>query len=108
MDRVEGLNEREDFVADQPPSTSPEATRAEIARMLRELLGIERPIDPGHDLARDLQLDSVGLLTIVVELERVYAIELREDDAQQVRTVSDLASLVDRRVAEKSAGGGEP
>jgi acyl carrier protein len=69
--------------------------------VLRELVGLTRPVEPGHDLARDLQLDSVALMTLVVELERIYAVELQAEDAQRVRTVADLAALVARRAGER-------
>jgi len=41
----------------------------EIGRVLREELGMQLEVRPGDDLVRDLQLDSVGLLTLVVDLE---------------------------------------
>ncbi|HTO97441.1 MAG TPA: acyl carrier protein [Myxococcales bacterium] len=72
----------------------------EIGRVLHEELGIGRAPRPEDDLIRDLQLDSVGLLTLVVGLEDRFQIALREEDAAAVRTVSDLAALVLRRREE--------
>jgi acyl carrier protein len=73
---------------------------AEIRRVLREELALGRDAQPGEDLIADLQLDSVGLLTLVVGLEDRFRVALREEDAASVRTVSDLAALVERRVRE--------
>lgn len=87
-----------------PQPATPEAVQDEIARLAREVLCLARPVEPGLDFTRDLQLDSVDLLTLVVELERVYAIELRVEDAATVRTVADLAQLVARRAAERPGG----
>jgi acyl carrier protein len=73
---------------------------AEIRRVLREELALGREAQPGDDLIADLQLDSVGLLTLVVGLEDRFRVTLREEHAASVRTVGDLAALVERRVRE--------
>ena len=73
---------------------------SEIARVLREDLGLSRAPRPEDDLVTDLQLDSVGLLTLVVGLEDRFRVALEEQDAATVRTVGDLASLVHRRQQE--------
>ena len=72
----------------------------EIRRLLRDELGLSREARPGDDLVTDLQLDSVGLLTLVVGLEDRFRIALREEDAAAVRTIGDLATLVLRRLEE--------
>jgi acyl carrier protein len=75
----------------------------EIGRVLREELGMQREVRPGDDLVRDLQLDSVGLLTLVVDLENHFRVALKEEDAAVVRTVAELAALVLRRREEGAA-----
>jgi acyl carrier protein len=72
----------------------------EIGRVLREELGLAREPRPEDDLVSDLQLDSVGLLTLVVGLEDRFRVALQEEDAAAVRTVRDLAALVLRRREE--------
>lgn len=69
----------------------------EIRRVLRDELGVARPVRAEDDLIADLQLDSVGLLTLVVGLEDRFRIALAEEDAAGVRTVQDLAALVRAR-----------
>jgi acyl carrier protein len=66
----------------------------EIARIVRDELGVARTPKPGDDLLADLQLDSVSLLTLVVGLEDRFRVALEEEDAAKVRTVQDLAALV--------------
>jgi acyl carrier protein len=66
----------------------------EISRIVRDELGVVREARPADDLLADLQLDSVGLLTLVVGLEDRFRVALEEEDAAKVRTVHDLASLV--------------
>jgi acyl carrier protein len=72
----------------------------EICRVLREELGLQREVRPADDLVCDLQLDSVGLLTLVVGLEDHFQVALKEEDAAAVRTVAELAALVLRRRVE--------
>ena len=70
---------------------------SEIRRVAREELGLARDVREEDDLVADLQLDSVGLLTLVVGLEDRFRIALKEEDAATVRTVRELAALVDQR-----------
>ncbi|HWE23117.1 MAG TPA: acyl carrier protein [Myxococcales bacterium] len=67
---------------------------AVIGRVLRDEVGLRQIVRAEDDLLTDLQLDSVGLLTLVVGLEDHFRIILAEQDAAAVRTVGDLASLV--------------
>lgn len=67
---------------------------AEIRRVVRDELGVTRAVRAEDDLLTDLQLDSVGLLTLVVGLEDRFRIALAEEDAAGVRTVGELAALV--------------
>ena len=66
----------------------------EISRIVREELGGAREPKPADDLLADLQLDSVGILTLVVGLEDCFRVALEEEDATKVRTVQELAALV--------------
>jgi len=68
-----------------------------IGRVLRDELGVAREVSAADDLLVDLQLDSVGVLTLVVGLEDHFRVALAEQDAAHVRTVGDLAALVAAR-----------
>lgn len=72
----------------------------EIRRIAASELEIARPVEPSHELIRDLELDSLGLITLAVGLENRFRVKLSEEDAAQVVTVADLAGLVQRRVGE--------
>jgi len=86
--------------AETPRAIAPQEVIAEIARVLRDELQLAAEVHEDDDLARDLQLDSVSLLTLVVELENKFRIALREEDAAEIRTVAELAALVVRRARE--------
>ncbi len=89
---------------------------AEIRRILREELEFTGPVEPGHALAADLELDSMGALVLAVGLEDRFRVKLAEDDATALATVADLVDLVERAVAETDdlagprlvAGEGQP
>lgn len=73
------------------------AALAVIRRVVNGELGLSCAVRPEDDLVLDLHLDSVGLLTLVVELEDAFRVALREEDAAAVRTVADLCALVAQR-----------
>jgi len=73
---------------------------SEIRRILGEELEWRGAVEPAHDLLKDLQLDSLGITVLAVGLENRFRVKLSEEDAAGVLTVSDLAKLVTRRVAE--------
>ena len=71
-----------------------------IDRVLKLELQLARDVRPEDLLVQDLQLDSVTLITLVVELENTFRVALREEDAAEVKTVRELALLVARRTVE--------
>ena len=56
-------------------------------------------VGPESDLLRDLRLDSISLMTLVVGLEDRFRVTLSEEDSEGVRTVGELAALVVRKAA---------
>ena len=73
---------------------------ADVRRILRERLRVSAPVELDTDVQRDLQLDSVRLLALVVELENHFEVCFEPGDEQGVSTVGDL---VDRIAAISSA-----
>jgi acyl carrier protein len=73
------------------------AVLAEIRRILSTELEITDPVEPHHELARDLRVDSMGAIVLAVGLEDTFRVKLSDEDAGAVVTVGDLVDLVDRR-----------
>jgi acyl carrier protein len=48
----------------------------------------------------DVGLDSLKFMSVVFKIEAHYDIELQEEDADDLRTVGDLAKLVVDRIQE--------
>ena len=74
----------------------------EIRRIVSQELDWQGAVEPAHHLMRDLQLDSLGLTVLAVELENRFRIRLSMEDSVGVNTVGDLMRLVASRVAQAS------
>ncbi|HYO66132.1 MAG TPA: acyl carrier protein [Archangium sp.] len=85
------------------------AVLREIRRIVSQELEWEGEVEPTHHLLKDLQLDSMGLTVLAVELENHFRVRLSAEDSVGVNTVGDLVRLVATRAAEEpraaSAGG---
>lgn len=66
-------------------------TVREIARAVEKVLDKPVVITRETDIARDLAVDSLALMNIVMELEDVFDIAIPLDRLAQVHTVGDLA-----------------
>jgi acyl carrier protein len=77
---------------------------ADVTQQIIELVTSEAA---GADLTADSDLQDAGLdslkfMSVVFKVETLYDIELQEEDADDLRTVGDLATLVVGRIAEQS------
>ena len=72
-------------------------TAEKTTTILQELSGCDE-IAPESDLHDDLGLDSLEMVALLVELEEVFQIELRESDLDplELRTVTDVIALIKR------------
>jgi acyl carrier protein len=85
---------------------------AEIRRILVTDLEFTGAVEPGHELAADLQVDSVGAFVLAVALEDRFRVKLTGTEAATVVSVEDLVDVVERAVHEcrpsGEAGDGAP
>lgn len=66
--------------------------------LLAEISGLEpRALDPDMSLAGDLGIDSPKALQLLVELEDALDIEISDEDAARMDTVSDILRFLERR-----------
>jgi acyl carrier protein len=77
---------------------------AEVTHEIIDLVRIEATeLDVTADsVLSDVGLDSLKFMSVVFKIEARYDIELQEEDADDLRTVGDLATLVAGRIAEQS------
>jgi acyl carrier protein len=78
---------------------------AEIGRVFSVDLEVPEPVEPHHELARDLKVDSMGAIVLAVALEDRFRVKLSDEEAAGVVTVKDLVDLVERRSREALTGG---
>lgn len=69
-----------------------------VREVARVHLGHTDPIELDTVLVEALQLDSVRLLTLVVEIENQFRVCLEEGDEAGLETVGDLVSVIGRRL----------
>lgn len=79
---------------------SEEAILDGVAEVARRHLGWEEELTPEMRLVEDLQLDSVRLLTLAVEVENRFRVCLDELDEGAIETVGDLVAVVRRKLGD--------
>ncbi len=70
-----------------------------ITGVARDKLDLERELSADMRLVEDLELDSIRLLTLAMEIEDRFKICLDEDDEESILTVADLVGVVRRKLA---------
>jgi acyl carrier protein len=73
-----------------------------VSRVFDEHLSIREVSESTH-LFRDLELDSLQQLTLVVEIENRFRIRFDEGDESGIETVADLVDLVASRLGASGA-----
>ena len=68
-----------------------------IRQKLAEQMDIDiATISASTSIADDLGADSLDSVELIIALEDEFSISIEVDDAEQLRTVGDVAELVDR------------
>lgn len=70
-----------------------------IADVAREKLDLPGEIGRQSRLVEDLELDSIRLLTLAMEVEDRFRICLDEDDEASIETIADLVDIVGKKLA---------
>jgi acyl carrier protein len=86
--------------------TFPTVQSANLAAVTQEIIELIRAETPVANLTadsalQDAGLDSLRIMSLVLRIESRYDIELDADDADELRTVGDLARLVVRRLEQQ-------
>lgn len=76
-------------------------SRQTVAALLKDISGAEN-VEETDALQADIGLDSLGLVTLLVQLEDVFHIELKESDLNpfDLIYVADVMALVSRYLEE--------
>ena len=68
----------------------------QISRMLESLNRHHGPIRLDTDIARDLNLDSLAIMDLMMELEEKFDVSIPLNLVPEIRTVADLAVSIDQ------------
>lgn len=72
-----------------------------IKKMLvQELKFDEAKINPNATIMQDLGADSLDLMDLVNELEKVYSIKIPQEDYAKLKTVGDVATYIEGKIAK--------
>ena len=76
----------------------------QILAKLRELLAEKFEVDPARitpeaDLYRDLDLDSIDAVDLVIKLQEMTGKRIKPEEFKSVRTIGDVCVAVDRLLA---------
>ena len=75
---------------------SREEILVEITRMFEPFRKDQRPITLETDMSRDLNLDSLTVMDLMMELEEKYDISIPLNLVPEIRSVADLAATIQR------------
>ncbi|SUA73798.1 Meromycolate extension acyl carrier protein [Nocardia otitidiscaviarum] len=76
---------------------------AGIAEIVEEVTGIDAAeVSLGKSFVEDLEIDSLSLVEIAVQLEDKYSVKVPDEDLARLRTVGDAVAYVQRMEAERS------
>jgi len=71
-----------------------------VAIVAARHLGWKGELRPEMHLVEDLELDSLRLLTLAVEVENHFRVCLDEEDEAVIETVGDLVRIIEKKTAE--------
>lgn len=71
----------------------------QVKKSLVEIMGCdESSIRMDTNLQRDLGVDSVDSVELIMALEETYGVSISDDQAAQLKTVSDVVSFIEEEV----------
>lgn len=74
------------------------STLANIIQQSLKQSNADLEIRPEMSLVKDLDLDSLRMVDIVLDIEDHFKIRIMEEEVQSAFTVGDLASLVEHKL----------
>jgi acyl carrier protein len=72
-----------------------EEIRTELPEIIHEIAGVPvEDIQPGKSFARDLEIDSLSMVEIMVEAEERFGVRIPDDDLRTLATVDDVVAYI--------------
>ena len=74
---------------------SPNDIFHKVRQTVAEVAGIEaEQIDGRTELIMDLNMDSLALFEIVIDLEEYYDLQISDEDVDRIKTVGDIVDFI--------------
>ncbi|OLT23749.1 acyl carrier protein [Pseudonocardia sp. CNS-139] len=68
-----------------------------LVGVLDQVAGIDPgSVRPDHSFVDDLDVDSLTMVEVLVDLEDRFGVKIEEDDARSLRTVGDMVAYLDK------------
>ncbi|MDO4281580.1 MAG: acyl carrier protein [Peptococcaceae bacterium] len=73
----------------------------QVKKSLSEILSCDADsIDMDTDLAKDLGVDSIDSVELIMEVEEIYDIHISDKDAAELTTVGDVVEYIEEHIGE--------
>ena len=81
--------------------------RNEIENKVTDILVEKLAVEPNEvtmdaKLEEDLLADSLDILEIVLEAEKVFTIDINDEDAADIKTVKDIVDLIEKKTNKEA------
>lgn len=71
---------------------------ADICNLLLPFNKDQKPLNAGTDIPAELNIDSVGVLDFIMEVEDHFDVEIPMNVVSEIRTVGELATYVNSQL----------
>lgn len=82
---------------------SPQEVSERVLSITSEVLSIEEPLGLEMDLRKDLNADSLDLLTLFMTLEDEFGGSIPEEEAEKIATLKEIVEYINGRIAAEQA-----
>lgn len=73
-------------------------TYEKVCSIIAEQLGIKtEAVSEKSDVINDLGADSIDIVQLLMAMENEFGVTVSEDDADNLKTVGDIVSLIDSK-----------
>ncbi len=80
---------------------SPKQVSERVISITSEVLSLDEPPTLDMDLRKDLNADSLDLLTLFMTLEDEFGGSISEDQVENIASLRDIANYINGRIAEE-------
>jgi acyl carrier protein len=70
----------------------------EVEQVIRQQFKLkDQVLTPESNLFNDLKFDSLDAVELIIELEEKFSIELLDKEAEDVKTIQDILTLIESK-----------